>query len=289
MINPEALKKIKQLEIATRRLLSGALVGDDRSAVKGSGLEFDQIREYQVGDDVRFIDWNSSARMNKVLVKQYIEERNRTILLAVDVSGSELYASDEHLKRDVLANIAGIITLVAHYGKDNVGLLLFSNEIELCIAPGMGKQHTRKVLEALFSYTPKHAHTDLNVPLNHIAQMKRKDTLLFLISDFIVDDFEKRLAGIIKNYDVVAIRCLDKNEQQFPAVGFLTVQDYETGESVLIDARKKGSADINQFLEQRRLHQDGIFKKYGIDSLTLANNQHFMGDLIRFFRRRMRY
>ena len=289
MIHPEALKKIKQLEIATKRLLSGTLIGDDRSAVKGSGLEFDQIREYQLGDDVRFIDWNSSARMNKVLVKQYIEERNRTILLAVDVSGSQFYASDEHIKRDVLANIAGIITLVADYGKDNVGLILFSNEIELCIPPGKGKKHTKIVLESLFTHTPKQALTDINAPLTHIARLKRKDTLLFLISDFIVDNFEHRLAGIVKNYDVVAIRCLDKNEQQFPQVGFLTVQDFETGESVLLDARKKGSADINQFLESRRISQDRIFKKYGIDSLTLANNKHFMGDLIRFFARRMRY
>lgn len=289
MINPEALKKIKQLEITTKRLLSGTLMGDDRSAVKGSGLEFDQIREYQLGDDVRFIDWNSSARMNKVLVKQYIEERNRTILLAVDISSSELYASDEHLKRDVLASIAGIITLVADYGKDRVGLILFSDEIELCIPPGKGKKHARIILESLFTHSPKKVLTDLNIPLAHIAQLKRKDTLLFLISDFIVDNFEQRLAGIIKNYDVVAIRCLDKNEQQFPEVGFLTVQDFETGQSVLIDARKKGLTNINNFLESRRITQDKIFKKYGIDSLTLANNQSFMGDLIRFFARRMRY
>lgn len=289
MISPEALKKIKQLEITTRRLLSGRLAGDARSALKGSGLEFDQIREYQVGDDIRFIDWNSSSRMNKVLIKQYIEERDRTILLAVDVSASEFYSSDGSLKRDILANIAGILTLVADYGKDNVGLILFSNEIELCVAPGKGRRHAHKILEALFSYEPHGKHTDLNVPLEFIAQLKRKDALLFLISDFIVDDFEKKLAGLIGNYDIVAIRCLDKNEQQFPAVGFLTVQDYETGQLIMLDTRKKGSKDINIFLEQRRLQQDGVFKKYGIDVLTVANNQHFMGDLVKFFCRRMRY
>lgn len=289
MINKEALKKIKQLEISTKRLLSGSLVGDTRSAVKGSGLEFDQIREYQVGDDVRFIDWNSSARTNKVLVKQYIEERNRTILLAVDISASQSYSSDDNLKRDILANIAGVIALVAQYGKDNVGLILFSDHVEVCIPPGAGKSHMKTILESLFVYEPKNLKTDLNVPLEHIAKLKRKDTLLFLISDFIVDNFEKRLAGIIKNYDVVAVRCLDKNELQFPEVGFLTVHDYETGESVLIDARKKGSADINNFLEMRKLAQESIFKKYGIDSITVANNHQFMGDIIRFFRRRMRY
>jgi uncharacterized protein (DUF58 family) len=289
MIHPEALKKIKQLEITTKRLLSGTLIGDDRSAIKGSGLEFDQIREYQLGDDIRFIDWNSSARTNKVLVKQYIEERNRTILLAVDISRSQSYASSDHIKRDVLANIAGAIALVADYGKDNVGLILFSDKIELCIAPGKGKKHTKLILEALFSYEPKQGLTDINVSLAHAASLKRKDTLLFLISDFIADNFEQRLGSIIKKYDVVAIRCLDKNEIQFPQVGFLTIEDFETGESLLVDTRKKKSASINQFLESRINNQNKMFKKYGIDSLTLANDKHFMGNLIRFFARRMRY
>jgi uncharacterized protein (DUF58 family) len=289
MISSQALKKIKQLEITTRRLLSGTLAGDSRSAVKGSGLEFDQIREYQLGDDVRFIDWQSSARMNKLLVKQYIEERNRTILLAVDISGSVSYGSGDDVKRDVLAQIAGIITLVADYGKDNVGLVLFSDFIELCIPPAKGRQHARKILEALFTYVPSRKETDLDKALSFLAQLKRKDTLLFLISDFIVGNFEKRLAGLAKRYETVAIRCLDKNEKKFPAVGFLTLQDYETSQMVMLDARRTGAWDINLFLEERRLEQDGIFKKYGVDLLTLENNEHFMGDLIRFFRRRMRY
>lgn len=289
MISQDVLKKIKQLEITTKRLLSGTLTGDSRSAIKGEGLEFDQIREYQSGDDVRFIDWNSSARMNKMLVKQYIEERNRTVLLAVDISGSEFYASDEHLKHEVLANIAGFIALVAQYGKDAVGLVLFSDEVELYIAPGNGNKHVKKILEALFSYKPKSMKTDLNVPLVYIATLKRKDCIVFLISDFIANDFEKNLAGITKQYELVAIRCLDKNELQFPRVGFLEMHDFETSESALIDTRDNNAHAINEFFKERVKEQDGMFKKYGIDLLMISNNQHFMGDLMRFFRRRMRY
>ena len=130
MISKEAFRKIRQIEISTKRLLNGSLVGDSRSAVKGTGLEFDQIRDYQIGDDVRFIDWNASARTNKFLVKQYIEERNRTVLLAVDVSASTLFSSTNYLKSDLVAQIASVLTLVADYGKDHSSLVLFSDEID---------------------------------------------------------------------------------------------------------------------------------------------------------------
>src|SRR5579862_8407903 len=143
MLSPEIIKKIRQIEIATRRLLTGSLVGDSRSAVKGEGFEFDQIRDYQMGDDVRAIDWNSSARMDKLLVKQYIQERNRTVILAVDVSASTLFSSDDALKSDIIAQLASVLALVADYGKDTVSLLLFSDEIELFIPAGRGRQHVR--------------------------------------------------------------------------------------------------------------------------------------------------
>src|SRR5665647_3240289 len=146
MISSEILKKIKQIEIYTQRLLTGSLVGDSRSAIKGQGLEFDQLREYQMGDDVRFIDWSSSARMDKLLVKQYIEERNRTVLLAVDVSASTFFSSDQELKNESMAQIASVLALVADYGKDHVGLILFSDEIEEFVPPSAGRMHVRLIM-----------------------------------------------------------------------------------------------------------------------------------------------
>lgn len=286
MVSNDVLKKIKHIEIYTKRLLSGAMVGDSRSAVKGSGLEFDQIREYQFGDDVRFIDWNASSRMNKVLVKQYIEERNRTILLAVDISASNFFSSSAQLKHDFIAEIASVLALVADYGKDNVGLILFSDQVEAFVPVGTGRNHVRLIMEKLFTQTASHKKTDLNAPLEYAAKIKRKDALLVLISDFIAEKFEKNLALVAAMYDVVAIECVDKNEQQLPNVGFLEIQDSETGNRYMVDTR---AAALNHYLAQRGIEQARLFKKCGIDSIELVNNKPFAGDLIRFFRRRMRY
>ena len=289
MIAPEILKKIKEIEIYTQRLLTGSLVGDSRSAIKGQGMEFDQIREYQMGDDVRFIDWKASARMNKLLVKQYIEERNRTILLAVDISASTFFSSDQDLKKHSMAEIASVLALVADYGKDNVGLILFSDEIEEVVPPSVGRKHVRALMQKLF--TPRHNKkaTDINVALRYAANLKRRDTILFVLSDFISASFEKSLRHVATRYDVVAIRCLDANEKSFPQVGFLTIADPETGQVGMIRAQGSGIHDINTFLTARRLEQDTVFGHCGVDCVEVTNNKHFMGDLIKFFRRRMRY
>jgi uncharacterized protein (DUF58 family) len=289
MLSNEILNKIKHIEIYTKRMLSGSMVGDSRSAVKGSGLEFDQIREYQVGDDVRFIDWNSSARMNKLLVKQYIEERNRTVLLAVDVSKSNMFSSSNELRQDLIAHVASVLALVADYGKDHVGLLLFSNVQELVMPVKRGRHHTRALMEKLFTYQARNAKTDINVALSWASQHKRKDAMLFIISDFIADSFEKKLGIVASMHDVVNIRISDKNEIEFPKVGFLEIQDPETGVVQMIDARKKSVHSLNSYLKARRGKQDDIFGRCATDCIDVINGQPFIGELIRFFRRRMRY
>ena len=156
MVSKEVLKHIKRIEIHTKRLLRGSLVGQSSSAMKGSGFEFDQIREYQQGDDVRFIDWKSSARINKLMVRQYIEERSRSIILAVDVSASVFFGSAQHSKHEVMVELAAVIALVGDLAKDRVGLFLFSDKVELFIPPNSGQKHVRFILEKLFSYKPKH-------------------------------------------------------------------------------------------------------------------------------------
>ena len=289
-ISDDILRKIKQIEIYTKRLLNSSLVGDSRSAIKGTGFEFDQIREYQLGDDVRFIDWNSSARMNKLLVKQYIEERSRTILLAVDVSSSSFFGSAPTLKHDIMAQVASVLALVADCGKDRVGLLLFSDEVEHYIPPGRGKFHTRTLMEYLFGYKPKHSLTRIATAFEYLAQLKRKDAMAFIISDFIDDTLENPYLSLIaRSYDLVAIRCLDMNEMQLPAIGFLTVEDRETGEEIVLDMRKHNKKIMHQFFENRLLEQNRLFKKYGIGLLDVSTARPFIGDIIRFFRRRMRY
>lgn len=288
-ISDEVRRKIRQIEIYTRRLLTGSLVGDTRSAIKGTGYEFDQIREYSIGDDIRFIDWNASARMNTLLIKQYIEERSRTVFLAVDISKSEFFGSSHETKRDRAAQLASALALVASYGNDRVGLLLFSDEVEFFLPPGRGRFHVQSLMETLFTYEPKKERTQISAALAHLARLKVRDGVVFLVSDFIDSDFSTYLPLISRKYDLIAVRSLDKLETHLPAVGFLTIEDIETGHEIEVDMRANGVGAIAHFLKSRVVKQDKLFKKYGIDVLEIADDRPFIADVVRFFRRRMRY
>lgn len=289
MITEDIRKHIKHIEIQTKRLLSGSLVGDSRSAVKGSGYEFDQIREYQMGDDVRFIDWKSSARMSKLLVKQYIEERNRTIILAIDISASSLFTSSGVRKLDIFQQVAAVLAVVAGFGRDNISLILFSDEIELFIPPGRGKSHIHSLVEQIFTCTPRNKKTNVSVALNRLAKLKRKDAVVFLISDFIDDQNDSLLAVVSRMYDLIAVRTLDKYESDMPAVGLLPIEDIETGQEYVLDTRGRTRKKINAFLSDRIEQQNRLFKKYRIDYLELFDHKTLISDTIRFFRRRMVY
>lgn len=289
MLSPEIIKKIRQIEIHTKRLLSGALVGDYNSACKGSGFEFDQIREYQLGDDVRFIDWNSTAKTNKLLVKQYIEERNRTVIIAVDISSSNLFSSVKLAKVDVMAQVAAVLALVADYGKDHASLILFSDDVELVIPPRTGRRHIHQIMKHLFEQRSGKKTTNISAALKSLAAMRSKDAIVFLISDFIDQNFALHLKLVAKKVDLVAIRCLDANEHNFPDVGFLTIDDVETGQRLSLDTRKRRKACMSAFLQQRLLDQSTLFRKCGIDYLDVAPEKPFIGDIIRFFRRRLMY
>jgi len=289
MLSKEIIQRIKHIEITMRRLLSSSFVGDYSSAHKGSGFEFDQIREYQFGDDVRFIDWKASARANKILVKQYIEERNRTVVLAVDISRSNFYSSCDDLKCNTIVQIAAVIALVADYGKDQSSLLLFSDKVEAFIPPAKGRKHTHEIMQKLFSYNPlNYSNTNIDMALEHLAKMKRRDAIIFLLSDFIAEISEKKLYPVAKENDLVAIRCLDKNETFLPNVGFITTKDLETGQMVILDTRKKVNK-LNKFLEVRIERQNNLFKKYAIDCLQAVPGEEFISDIVKFFRRRIMY
>lgn len=277
---------INEIEIHTRRLLSGSMSGDSRSAIKGTGFEFDQIREYHLGDDVRFIDWKASARMNSLLVKQYREERSRTIFLALDVSASSFWGTKTQ-KFDTLAYIASVLALVANYGNDRVGLLLFSDQIDGYIPPARGQSHVRTLMKQLWSAQSK-KQTNVKKIYEYLAQLKKKDAIIFLLTDYI-DDHENPYLSIVANmYDMIVIRCLDDHEILLPAAGFVTTYDSESGKEVVLDLRNKQQEKINSFLMQRKLMQERLFKKYHIDYLDVTDTQS-LGTIVRFFRRRMRY
>ena len=288
MVSKDIRKRIRQIEIHTKRLLSGSLVGQSSSAVKGSGFEFDQIREYQQGDDVRFIDWKSSARMDKLMLRQYIEERSRCIILAVDVSVSSFFGSSKKTKHQVMCELAGALALAGDHAKDRVSLLLFSDVAELFIPPNTGQKHVRYLLEQLFSYTPKHKKTSVTAALEHIAKLNVKDAVVFLISDFIGPSFDKALGIVAKKYDTIAIRCLDKNELTMPRVGFLSLIDDETGVEATIDTRS-GTSPINKYCNERLFKQNKIFSTSGVDLLDIKSTQPYVHDMVRFFKKRMLY
>lgn len=287
MLSPDVSKKIKQLEIYTRRLLNSNLVGDSRSAVKGSGFEFDQIRDYAHGDDIRFIDWHASSRMNKLLVKQYMQERSRTIYLMVDCSTSSMFGSSALLRNEVVAQIASVLSLVAGYAKDQVGLILFAQDVEWVIPPNKGMQHVRMIMEKVFNYRASSKTTSIKASLDYLLKIPCRDAVVFIISDFIAADFERslRLAG--KKHDCIAIRCLDTYEQQMPSLGFLMLEDSETGQQYMIDARDEKNVSVQ--LQQRITEQNKLFKSCGVHRIDVDTHKPFIGDLIRFFRHRMVY
>lgn len=289
MLSSEVAKKIRLLEIHARRMINGMQVGNYNTAQKGSGFEFDQIREYQEGDDVRFIDWNSSVRMNKLLVRQYLEERNRTVFLLVDCSGSTVFSTHESLKSDLIAQIASVLALVADYGKDNIGLFVCSHQVETYIPAARGKDHVHTIMKTVFQASDATKKTSLKTGLKFLMEHHQKNALVFIISDFIDEDYETALASVASRYECIAIRCLDTIEKEAPIASYLTVHDPESGQEMVVDMRKQNSARMNMMLQARLNAQNKCFKKYKIDYLDVTTDRDFMADIIHFFKRRMMY
>lgn len=289
VITPEIHKKIREIEFYTRRITSTALMGDSRSALKGTGFEFHQIREYLLGDDIRFIDWHASARMNNILVKEYREERSRTVIIALDISASMFYASDVMNKYEIATKIAVILSLITYYGNDQLGLILFSDTLEWYIPPRSGQAHIYMIIEQILSVKPAHKKTAVNVAIDKLLSIKQKNAVVFLISDYIDDVLEKTMAIAAKVYDMIALRCLSNFEQKAPAVGFLTTIDCETDEQIELNWTKKNNKKIEYLLKERVEKQNNMCKKWNIDLFEVRDNDTCITDLIRFFRRRMCY
>lgn len=286
-LSADILSQMKQIEINTRRLLRGIVSGNNRSAQKGMGFDFDQIREYQRGDDVRLIDWSGSARTGQLLVRQYIQERSRTLLLVVDVSCSTFFTSGSQLKHDNMVQMASVLALIAESSNDNVGLLLFSDTVELYMPPRKGMEHVRGLMRTLFLYEPKGTRTCFESMFKKIAELKRRDTIVFLLSDFIGELHSSYCKVVTRECSLVAVRCSDKNEQEFPSVGFVPVLDRETGELITLDTRKN-AYNVNAILTAYADQQNRFFRGQGIRVLDLIADKPFIGDVVRFFKRYIR-
>lgn len=290
MISKKVASQIKELEIHTRRILSGASIGGSKSRQRGFGFDFDQLRYYQYGDDVRLIDWKSSLRTgDKLLIRQYFEERNREFIICLDISASTYFGSGDVLKQNMMQQISGALSLAAEYSKDKVGLILFSDHIEKEIPAAKGKQHVHHLIETIFSHNPQGKKTDLNLLFEHVAKRVSKRAIVFVISDFIASDYEKTLKQVVVHKEVIAISCGDVQETELASVGFIQTMDSETGEYVLVDARKKNKKTMQDILQGRLVAQKKLFHNYKVDFVHIQSTQHFIHDLIMFFKKRLMY
>jgi len=287
MIPKEILKKVKRIEITTRGLVNEVLSGEYHSVFKGRGMEFSEVREYQFGDDIRTIDWNVSARMDHPYVKIYEEERELTVMLLVDVSSSGNFGTANQMKGEIAAELSAVLAFSAIKNNDKVGLIIFSDKIEKFISPRKGKQHVLRVIREILFFKPEDSQTNLNVALEFLIKVIRRRSIVFLISDFLTEDYEKALQITNKKHDVIAIDIIDPREVELPNIGFIELEDAETGETVLVDtSNAQVRSGFFSKSESNRLQREKFFKSIGVDNINIYTDQSYVKPITRFFRMR---
>lgn len=289
MIPKELFKRIRQIEIRTKGLVSNIFGGEYHSAFKGTGMDFAEVRPYQFGDDVRNIDWNVSARYPETFIKVFEEEREQTVILAVDVSGSEDFASASAYKREIAAEICAVVAFSAIQNNDKVGLLLFSDQIELFVPPKKGRKHVLRLIRDLFAHEQQSTGTDLKVALNHLVHVLHRRSIVMLMSDFMDEDFEPALRAVSRRHDTIAVHLTDPVESELPEVGLMEVTDAETGDRVLIDTADPGVRSMyEQEARSRELALTRMFRRLKVDTIPIVTDEGYVDPLIRFFRQRNR-
>lgn len=289
MIPSDLLKRIRRIQIRTRSMVSDVFAGHYHSAFKGQGMEFEEVREYVPGDDIRSIDWNVTARMGHPFIKKYREERELTVMLAVDISGSQQFGSIRMLKRDLAAEIAAVLAFSAIQNNDRVGLLLFTDHPEHALPPRKGSGHVLRVIRDVLYKQPEGRGTDIGQALHYLNRIHHRRTITFLISDFLDTGYESILRAYAKRHDLVAIQVTDPREHALEAVGVIAVQDPETGARMEIDTSDRATRAAYQQLQQQQREQTATFlKASGIDHLSVTTDpdSDYIHELIRLFRRR---
>ena len=289
MLPRELIKRIRRLEITTRKVVSSVLSGQYHSVFKGRGMAFSEVRQYQPGDEVRTIDWNVTARMNDTYVKVFTEERELTVMLIVDVSGSKEFGSKERTKSEMAAEVAAQIAFSAIANNDRVGLILFSDRVEKVVPPRKGKKHVLRVVSDILSFKPIGKGTNINAGLDYMSRIAKRKSVTFLISDFLASDYDKALRIVARRHDMVPVVLSDPFEVDFPALGLVDLEDAETGQRWLVDTsdpRVRGR--FRQLMETRRDERTRIFRKLQLDHVELKAGEDYAGALQRFFRARSR-
>lgn len=286
VIPKEIFKNIRRIQITTTKAVNDLLAGSYHSAFKGVGMEFEDVRAYTPGDEVRSIDWNVTARMNFPFVKRFREERELTVMLVVDVSGSLNFGSSDKLKRDFLAELGGVLAFSAIQNHDKVGLILFSDHIEKYIPPKKGVRHVLRVIRELLVFTPTHQKTDISEALGFLAKVQKKRGVCFLISDFITGQFQQQAAIAAKRFDLIAIQVTDPHEIDFPEVGLITLKDPETGKVQLVDAEKLTIEAQKQTTLSRIQTIRKLMHQIGASFIDMRTNEPYVNALNKFFKMR---
>ena len=289
MIPKELFKTIRKLEIRTRGLVSNIFGGEYHSAFKGQGIEFAEVRPYQFGDDIRSIDWNVSARYEDTFVKVFEEEREQTLMLIVDVSGSGDYATQGKFKREMAAEICAVVAFSAIQNNDKVGLLLFSDQIEEFVPPKKGRRHVLRLIRDLFAHESKSRGTDLSVALNHALRVLNRRSIVLVLSDFQTEGYETALRAISRRHDTVAIQMIDPTEEALPNVGLLEVTDPETGRTRVLDTgSRQQRSDYADAADRARRETEALLRRVRVDRVAIHTDEGYVEPLVQFFRRRNR-
>lgn len=287
MDTKELLKKVRKIEIKTRRLSDHVFGGEYHSTFKGRGMTFSEVRQYQFGDDVRNIDWNVTARYNEPFIKVFEEERELTLMLMVDVSGSEFFGTDTQFKNEVVTEIAATLAFSAMQNNDKTGLILFSDEIELFIPPKKGKSHVLRIIRELIEYEPNSRKTNVAQALKYMTNVMKKKAIVFVLSDFITDNYRDTLRIVAKKHDVTGIRVYDAREEAIPNLGVVQMQDEETNERLLVDTSSKAVRDnYNSYYRDRSDYFQEAFTKSGAGAISCRVDESYVKKLLGYFKRR---
>lgn len=289
MIDSDLLKKVRKIEIKTKGLSKHLFSGEYHSAFKGRGMAFSEVREYQFGDDIRNIDWNVTARLNHPYVKVFEEERELTVMLLVDVSGSNRFGTRVQFKEELLAEIAAILAFSAIQNNDKVGVIFFSDKIEKFISPKKGSTHILRIIRELIDFKPDNTKTDITEALRYLTNVIKKKSTAFILSDFYDTGYEDALKIASKKHDIVSIRITDDREKELPDLGMVKIYDPETQQTLWVDTSSKEVR--NNFADAYNQHSNyvnEVFRKYGIDNVEISTGQDYVKQLMRLFKQRER-
>ncbi|OQY27432.1 MAG: DUF58 domain-containing protein [Candidatus Cloacimonetes bacterium 4572_55] len=287
MIPKEILKKVKKIELTTRHIVNDVFAGEYHSVFKGRGMEFAEVREYQIGDDIRTIDWNVTARQGQPFVKIFNEERELTVMLLVDASSSGEFGTVDQMKGEIATEICALLAFSAIKNNDKVGLIIFTDKVEKYVPPKKGKQHVLRVIRELLYFQPEDNKTNISCALEHLSHVIKRKSIVFLVSDFIGSDYEKSLRVARQKHDLVAVTVTDPRELSLPDIGFVELEDAETGELMLVDTAHPAVREMfaSETNEEKNLRIK-MFRSLNIDSIDIMTDRPYIKPIIDFFKKR---